>query len=121
MTAVADRFSLIRRRASYPSFYRDPRATARAFFGPGLGWMLVSGLLDLVLAVDPARRLPGKRPGVGFSGVLLGVNMIVGGAAPALYVPAGALTRNLFPLLMEARLWVNTKVAAFACACRISR
>ena len=45
----------------------------------GWGWMLASGLLDLVLAVILLAGLPWTA--VWALGVLLGVNMIVGGAA----------------------------------------
>jgi uncharacterized membrane protein HdeD (DUF308 family) len=51
----------------------------RKGFSAGWGWMLVSGLLDLVLAVILLAGLPGTA--VWALGVLLGVNMIVGGAA----------------------------------------
>src|SRR5256886_8724246 len=51
----------------------------RKGFSPGWGWMLVSGLLDLVLAVILLAGLPGTA--MWALGVLLGVNMIVGGAA----------------------------------------
>jgi uncharacterized membrane protein HdeD (DUF308 family) len=51
----------------------------RKGFSAGWGWMLASGLLDLVLAVILLAGLPGTA--VWALGVLLGVNMIVGGAA----------------------------------------
>ena len=51
----------------------------RKSFSAGWGWMLASGLLDLVLAVILLAGLPGTA--VWALGVLLGVNMIVGGAA----------------------------------------
>ena len=51
----------------------------RKRFSAGWGWMLASGLLDLVLAVILLAGLPGTA--VWALGVLLGVNMIVGGAA----------------------------------------
>jgi len=51
----------------------------RKGFSAGWGWMLVSGLLDLVLAVILLAGLPGTAAWA--LGVLLGVNMIVGGAA----------------------------------------
>ncbi|TLY89138.1 MAG: HdeD family acid-resistance protein [Gammaproteobacteria bacterium] len=51
----------------------------RKGFSAGWGWMLVSGLLDLVLAVILLAGLPGTA--LWALGVLLGVNMIVGGAA----------------------------------------
>ena len=51
----------------------------RKSFSAGWSWMLASGLLDLVLAVILLAGLPGTA--VWALGVLLGVNMIVGGAA----------------------------------------
>lgn len=51
----------------------------RKGFSAGWGWMLASGLLDLVLAVILLAGLPGTA--VWALGVLLGVNMIVGGTA----------------------------------------
>jgi uncharacterized membrane protein HdeD (DUF308 family) len=51
----------------------------RKGFSAGWGWMLASGLLDLVLAVILLAGLPGTA--VWALGVLLGANMIVGGAA----------------------------------------
>jgi uncharacterized membrane protein HdeD (DUF308 family) len=51
----------------------------RKGFSAGWGWMLASGLLDLVLAVILLAGLPGTA--VWALGVLLGVNMIFGGAA----------------------------------------
>jgi uncharacterized membrane protein HdeD (DUF308 family) len=51
----------------------------RKGFSAGWGWMLASGLLDLVLAVILLAGLPGTA--VWALGVLLGVNLIVGGAA----------------------------------------
>jgi uncharacterized membrane protein HdeD (DUF308 family) len=51
----------------------------RKSFSAGWAWMLASGLLDLVLAVILLAGLPGTA--VWALGVLLGVNMIVGGAA----------------------------------------
>jgi uncharacterized membrane protein HdeD (DUF308 family) len=51
----------------------------RKGFSAGWGWMLASGLLDLVLAVILLAGLPGTA--VWALGVLLGVNLIFGGAA----------------------------------------
>jgi len=51
----------------------------RKGFSAGWGWMLASGLLDLVLAVILLAGLPWTA--VWALGVLLGVNLIVGGAA----------------------------------------
>jgi uncharacterized membrane protein HdeD (DUF308 family) len=51
----------------------------RKGFSAGWGWMLASGLLDLVLAVILLAGLPGTA--VWALGVLLGVNLIFGGTA----------------------------------------
>ena len=51
----------------------------RKSLSAGWGWMLASGLLDLVLAVILLAGLPGTA--VWALGVLLGVNMIFGGTA----------------------------------------
>ena len=42
------------------------------------GWMLVSGIIDLALALMIFAGLPSARPALG---LLVGVNMIFGGAA----------------------------------------
>ena len=51
----------------------------RKSFSAGWGWMLASGLLDLVLAVILLAGLPGTAAWA--LGVLLGVNLIFGGTA----------------------------------------
>ena len=88
----------------------------RRYLAGAWGWMLASGIVDLLIVGVVFAQLPGS--GLWALGTLLGINLIIGGIAlvAMAYRHAGSTQACLLRTKARRLNWPNTRRAARLCA-----